>query len=119
MKIRICLLTVIFSLLCLPVTQAQEYGKLRALQQRATFVTNQKNDFIARVLTSYKIPYERNTQNAIVRINIEKKWLDISAIEIVPILKESADKRQQVIAHELYFYTAGGILDLVSELIIR
>jgi hypothetical protein len=119
MKLRICLLMVIFSLLCGPIAQAQEYGKIRALKQRAAFVTNQKNDFVARVLTSYKIPYERDAQGAVVRISLEKSWLDITAIEIVPILKESADTRQQVTAHELYFYTAGGILDLVSELIIR
>ncbi len=119
MKIRIYLLVVIFFFLCGHVAQAQEYGKIRALKQRAAFVTNQKNDFVARVLTSYKIPYERNAQGAIVRINLDKIWLDITAIEIVPILQESADKRQQVTAHELYFYTPGGILDLVSELIIR
>jgi hypothetical protein len=119
MKIRICLLAVIFFLLCLPVSQAQEYGKIRALKQRAAFVTNQKNDFVARVLTSYKIPYERNAQGAVARISLENNWLDITSIEIVPILKESADTRQQVTAHELYFYTADGILDLVSELIIR
>ncbi len=119
MKIRIYLLALIFFLLCGPIAQAQEYGKIRALKQRAAFVTNQKNDFVARVLTSYKIPYERNAQGAIVRINLEKSWLDITAIEIVPILQESADKSQQVTAHELYFYTPGGILDLVSELIIR
>ena len=45
--------------------------------------------------------------------------INITAIEIVPLLRESADKSRQVIAHELYFYTADGILDLVSELIIR
>lgn len=119
MKMRICSLVIIFLLLCLPVARAQEYGKIRALQQRAAFVTNQKNDFVARVLASYKIPYERNAQGAIVRINMERNWLNINAVEIVPILKESADKRQQVTAHELYFYTADGILDLVSELVIR
>ena len=119
MKIRICLLVVILLILCLPVAQAQEYGKIRAMQQRAAFVTIQKNDFVARVLTSYKIPHERNQQGAVVRINIEKNWRDITAIDIVPITEESADKRQQVTAHELYFYTATGILDLVSELIIK
>jgi hypothetical protein len=119
MKIRICLLGVIFSLLFLPCAQAQEYGKIRALRERAQFVTNQKNDFVSRVLTSYKIPYERNAQGMVVRINMESKWLNITAVEIVPLLRESADKSRQVIAHELYFYTADGILDLVSELIIR
>ncbi|PKN66755.1 MAG: hypothetical protein CVU54_17755 [Deltaproteobacteria bacterium HGW-Deltaproteobacteria-12] len=119
MKIRICLLAGIFFLLYGQAAQAQEFGKIRALQQRAAFVTNQKNDFVARVLTSYKIPYERNSQGAVVRINIEKTWFDITAIDIVPVLQESADKRQHVTAHELYFYTAGGILNLVSELIIR
>ena len=119
MKIRICLLMILLSLLYLPVVQAQEYGKLRALKQRADFVTSQKNNFVARVLTSYKIPYERNDQGTVIRINIEKKWLNISSIEIIPLLQESADKSRQVIAHELYFYTADGILDLVSELVIR
>lgn len=120
MKNRIFSLLAIFLLLCGTAAQAQEYGKIRALKQRAAFVTSQKNDFVARVLTSYKIPCERNAQGVVIRINIEKSWLDITNIEIVPILKESADKSRQVIAHELYFYTAGGgILDLVSELIIR
>jgi hypothetical protein len=119
MKVRICLLAVIFLLLCGPVAQAQEYGKIRALQQRAAFVTGQKNEFISRVLTSYKIPYERNAQGMVVRINMESKWLDITSIEVVPVLRESTDKSRQVVAHELYFYTPEGILDLVSELIIR
>ena len=120
MKIRIFLLVSIFLFLCGSAVQAQEYGKIRALKQRAAFVTNQKNDFVARVLTAYKIPFERNAQGVVVRINLEKTWLDITAVEIVPILRESADKSRQVIAHELYFYTAdGNILDLVSELIIR
>jgi len=58
-------------------------------------------------------------RGTVVRVNLEKKWLDITAVKIVPILRESADKSHQVTAHELYFYTADGILDLVSELIIR
>jgi hypothetical protein len=119
MKTSIHLMVVIFFLLCLPLAQAQEYGKIRALQQRAAFVTNQKNDFVARILTSYKIPHERNAEGVIVRINIGQNWLNINAVEIVPILEEAADKREQVVAHELYFYTAEGILDLVSELVIR
>jgi len=65
------------------------------------------------------IPHGRNAQGAIVRINIERNWLDINAIEIVPILKESVYKSRQVTAHELYSYTANGIPGLVSELIIR
>ena len=119
MKIRICLLAMIFFLLHGAAAQAQEFGKMRALQQRAAVVTNQKNDFVARVLTSYRIPYERNSQGAVARIKIEQTWFDITAIDIVPVLQESADKLQHVTAHELYFYTAGGILNLVSELIIR
>lgn len=102
-----------------PIAQAQEYGKIRALQQRAAYVTKQKNDYIIRVLTSYKILHEINEQGVVFRLNMDDKWLDITAIEIVPVLKEAADKRQQVAAHELYFFTADGILDVVSELTIR
>lgn len=119
MKFRTILFIAALLILTQPLAWAQEYGKIRALNQRATYVTNQKNDFVARVLTSYKIPFERNAEGAIVRINLEKGWLDIKAIEIVPILQESTDKSRRVIAHELYFYTADGILDLVSELVIR
>jgi hypothetical protein len=104
---------------CLPFAQAQEYGKIRALQQRAVYVTKLKNDFVARVLTSYSIPHERNDRGIVVRINMDGKWQAVNMIEIVPVLKAAADKRQYVAAHELYFYTADGILDLVSELTIK
>lgn len=119
MKIRILLFVAALLFFTQPLVHAQEYGKIRALNQRAAFVTNQKNDFVAKVLNSYKIPFELNSQGIVVRINLEKKWFDIKAIEIVPILQESADKSRRVTAHELYFYTPDGILDLVSELVIR
>lgn len=54
-----------------------------------------------------------------IRINMDEKWPDIMFIEIVPVLKEAANKTQQVAAHELYFFTAGEMLDVVSEFIIR
>jgi len=117
MKIRIYGLALIFA--CVSAGQAEEYGKIRALQQRAAVVTKLKNDFVAKVLASYTIPYERNAQGTVVRINMDGRWLDVSAIEIVPVLRETADKRQQVAAHELLFSTAGGTLDLLSELMIR
>jgi hypothetical protein len=118
-KITVYLLTVALLIFFLPLAQAQEYGKIRALKERAAYVTKQKNDFVAKVLTSYKIAHEQNTEGVVVRINMDEKWLDVTAIEIVPVLKQAADKRQQVAAHELYFFTADGILDVVSELTIR
>jgi hypothetical protein len=118
-KIEAYLLAAVLLLSFLPLAQAQEYGKIRALKERAAYVTKQKNDFVAKVLTSYKIAHEQNTEGVVVRINMDEKWLDVTAIEIVPVLKQAADKRQQVAAHELYFFTADGILDVVSELTIR
>jgi hypothetical protein len=119
MKLPVCLLIAALLILTLPVAHAQEYGKIRALQQRATYVTKLKNDFVARVLTSYNIPHQRNDQGVVIRINMEGQWQDVSKIEIIPVLKASADKRQSVAAHDLYFYTADGILDLVAELTIK
>lgn len=119
MKALVCLLSFMFFMVAIPAADAQEYGKMRLLKQRAAQITKQKNDFVARVLVSYNIPHERNAEGAVVRINLEGDWQNVNAIEIVPVLKESADKRQQVIAHELYFYTTSGILDLTSELVIR
>lgn len=103
----------------LPLAQAQEYGKIRALNQRAAYVLKQKNDFIIRVLTSYQILHEINEQGAVIRIYVGDKWLEIKAIEIVPVLTESADKSRQVAAHELFFFTDEGILDVTSALTIR
>jgi len=119
MKIRIYLLALIMLFVCLPAVHGQEYGRIRALQERAAFVIKQKNDFVSRVLTSYKIPYERNAEGVVVRIFTDKQWLDVTAIEIVPLLQEGADKRQQVSGQELLFYTSQGVLDLVAEMIIR
>jgi hypothetical protein len=118
-NIFITFCTAVLLFLLIQVVQAQEFGKIRALQQRAAYVTKQKNDFVDRVLTSYKILHEVNDQGVVIRINMDEKWLDITSIEIVPVLKESVGKSQQVAAHELYFFTANGILDVVSELTIR
>ena len=101
------------------MAHAQEYGKIRALQQRAAYVTKLKNDFVTRVLASYTIPHERNAQGAVTRLYVDGQWLDITAVDIVPVVKETADKRQQVTAHELLFYTAEGTLDLMSDLAVR
>ena len=117
MKIR--LLAVMLLLACSPLLYAQEYGRIRALEQRAQLVTKQKNDFVSRVLAAYSIPHERNDGGTVVRIYTDSQWLNITAIEIVPLLREAADKRQEVIGQELFFYTAKGILDLVSEMTIR
>ena len=119
MKIHILLFSFVLLFAYLPAAHAQEYGKIRALEQRAAYVAKQKNDFVARVLTSYKIPHERNDQGIVMRINMEGKWMNIKTIEIVPVIKEATNKSQYVIAHELFFYTDKDILDLVSELTIR
>lgn len=118
MKSMIYLFAVLLSFVSFSPGNAQEYGKIRALQQRATYVVKQKNDFVARVLSSYAIPHERNAQGVVVRINMDGQWLDITAIEIIPVLKV-AETKQHVTAHELFFFTDGGILDLFSDLTIR
>lgn len=118
-KVPMIVLSAVILLSFLPSARAQEYGKIRALHGRAAYVTQQKSDFVARVLSSYKIPHELNEQGVVVRINVDNKWMDITAIEIVPVLKESADRSRQVTAHELYFFTADGILDVISALTIR
>ncbi len=119
-KVSVYLLVLILFSVGLPALHAQEYGKIRALNQRAAYVIKQRNDFVAQVLTSYAIPHERNEQRVVVRIKTDGRWLDVTTIEIVPVLKKAGDKRQQVAAHELFFYTTnGGILNLLSELTIH
>lgn len=120
MKIAVYFLVLIQFSFGLPALHAQEYGKIRAMNQRAIYVINQRNDFVAQVLTSYTILHERNEQGVVVRIKVDGQWLNVTNIEIVPVLKEIGNKQQQVSAHKLFFYTAdGGILDLLSELTIH
>jgi len=119
MKTSTCLLSLIIFFVLLPIVHAQEFGKVRALQQRAAQVTKQKNDFIATVLTSYAVPYERNTQGVVIRINMDGQWQNITSIEIVPVLKDISEKQQKVAAHELFFFTDDGILNLFSDLAIK
>lgn len=117
--IRMIITVMVLLLALAPVAQTQEFGKIRALQERAAYVTKQKNDYVVRVLKSYNIAHEQNEQGVVIRINVDNKWINVTAIEIVPMLKASADKTQQVAAHELFFFTADGILDVVSALTIR
>ena len=119
MKVPIYFCALIIFSIFLSAAHAQEYGKIRALQERAAYVIKQKNDFVAKVLTSYAIPHERNAQGAVVRVHVDGKWLDVATIEIVPMLKETPEKNQQITAHELLFYTANGTLDLLSEPTVR
>ena len=118
MKLMIYLIAAFLSFASFSPGNAQEYGKIRALQQRAAYVVKQKNDFVARVLSSYAIPHERNAQGVVVRINMDGQWRDVTAIEIIPVLK-AEETKQQITAHELFFFTDSGILDLFSDLTIR
>ena len=102
----------------LPQASAQNYGQIRALKRRADTVGHQKNFFVARVLSSYKIPCQITEQGIVARLHIENRWYDVNQIEIVPIMRE-ADGGYQVIAHGIFFYTEGEILHLVSEVTIR
>lgn len=101
-----------------PGLGAQEYGKLRPLNQRALQVVQQRDAFITQVLNTYGIAHQRDPQGAVVRIQVDNRWLDVTTIEIVPVVAELAGQ-QQVTAHELIFTTSGGVLELRSELKIR
>jgi hypothetical protein len=118
MKACISLLALLFFSAGLPAADAQEYGKIRPMNQRAVQVIQQRNTFVTQVLTSYGIAHELNGQGAVVRIKMDGRWLEVTAIEIVPVVEET-DRQRQVTAHELFFTTASGILGLRSELKIR
>ena len=102
----------------LPQTFAQNYGQIRALKHRATTVSQQKNHFVARVLSSYNIPYQRDKQGIVLRLHIDDRWYDVNQIEIVPVTQEG-ENSFKIVAHEIFFYTDKDILHLVSAVTIR
>jgi hypothetical protein len=122
MKRRTVFLNVILScallVLLLPDAWAQDYGQIRALKRRADTVNQQKNNFVARVLHSYNIPCEVTQEGIVARLHIQNRWYDVKQIEIVPVTKE-VEGGYQVIAHEIFFYTEGDTLHLVSAATIR
>jgi hypothetical protein len=118
-KTLIHLLALVLLFVCSTSVHAQEYGKIRALQQRVTQVIQQKNDFVAGVLTSYAIPHELNAQGIVTRISMDGRWLNVTAIDIVPITGEMSGKNRRLAYHELLFHTADGVLDLLSDLAVR
>ncbi len=122
MKRRTVLLNIIFTcglaVLLLPDAWAQDYGQIRALKNRAETVNQQKNHFVAQVLHSYNIPCQVTAEGIVARLHIQNRWYDVNQIEIVPVTRE-VEGGYQVIAHEIFFYTEGDILHLVSAATIR
>ena len=104
--------------LLLPDTWAQNYGQIRALKSRADTVNQQKNHFVAQVLHSYNIPCQVTEEGIVARLHIQNRWYDVKQIEIVPVTRE-VEGGFQVIAHEIFFYTEGDILHLVSAATIH
>ena len=104
--------------LLLPDAWAQNYGQIRALKSRADTVNQQKNHFVAQVLHSYNIPCQVTEEGIVARLHIQNRWYDVKQIEIVPVTRE-VEGGFQVIAHEIFFYTEGDILHLVSPATIR
>jgi hypothetical protein len=103
----------------LPAVHAQEFGKIRAREERTAQVLRQRNDFVAQVLTSYAIPHQLNDQGIVVRIHVDNRWLEVNAIDIVPLVEDDAGKPRRVAAHRLLFQTSQGVMELLSELTIR
>ena len=122
MKGRTVFLKIILScaliVLLLPDAWGQNYGQIRALKSRAETITQQKNHFVAQVLHSYNIPCQLTEEGIVARLHIQNRWYDVKQIEIVPVTKE-AEGGYQVIAHDIFFYTDGDILHLVSAATIR
>ena len=122
MKGRTVLLKILlfFALLVLvnPQVGAQNYGQIQAMKDRAETVTRQKNHFVVQVLRSYNIPCKVTEEGIVAQLHIQNHWYDVKQIEIVPITRE-IEGGYEVIAHEIFFYTEGDILHLVSAVKIQ
>ena len=122
MKRRNVFLKIILScallVLLLPDLWAQNYGQIRAMKNRAETVTRQKNHFVVQVLRSYNIPCKVTEEGIVAQLHIQNHWYDVKQIEIVPVTRD-IEGGYEVIAHEIFFYTEGDILHLVSAAKIR
>jgi hypothetical protein len=118
-RLTISLILLLSVLPPVPLPAASEnYGQIRALKQRAHTVVQRKNDFVARVLQSYNIRFQRTQQGVVNRLQIGGQWQNVTQVEIVPLVRERS-AGPQLVAHEIYFYTEKEILHLVSAITIR
>lgn len=78
------------------------YGQLRAPGRRAATITQQKNDFVARVLYSRKIADQRKEKGVVVCLQLGNEWRDVDRIEIVPLVQEG-DRGLNVVSTRSFF----------------
>ena len=104
--------------LLLPDLWAQNYGQIRALKNRAENVTRQKNHFVFQVLRSYNISCKLTEEGIVAQLHVQNHWYNVNQIEVVPVTRE-IEGGYEVIAHEIFFYTEGDILHLVSAVKIQ
>ena len=113
-------------LIILFATRAETYATpekplrvLQVMKDRAETITRLKNEFVKKLLDSYRIPYEADPKGVILRIKMDGQWKEVKVIEIVPEVKDGQGGIQRI-THNIYFYVRSGeVLHLTSEINIK
>ncbi|HUT69455.1 MAG TPA: hypothetical protein VMW89_02160 [Desulfatiglandales bacterium] len=106
------------SLFVAPMVHARSPGQIKAMNQRADTVINQKNRFVIKVLQQYGMSCETDINGMITRINAHGDWVPVRKLDIVPVPKEGGEA-DKVVGHEVLIYTDGETVRLFSEIKVR
>jgi hypothetical protein len=106
------------SLLLAPRAEGRSPGQIKAMNQRADTVIRQKNQFMTKVLRKHGISCETDIKGMITRINAHGDWVAVRKLDIVPVPKEGGDA-DEVVGHEVLFYTDGETVRLYSDIKVR
>ena len=118
MKLRSGFFVLIFllcSLWLIPLPLATAQGQLRAMEERADTVNKRKNRFVARVLDQHRINYLVDRHGIITQIRVTGDWLKVMRLDVVPMVKLGGQV-DEVVGHEIFVYTEGETVRLLSFL---
>lgn len=115
----LCLTVLVFSVFSLTsILHARSPGQIKAMKERAETVTKRKNRFVAKVLKQHDILYRVNRSGIVTHINATGEWLSVRRLDIVPMVRYGAEV-DEVVGHEIFIYTDGETVRLLSYLKVR
>ena len=115
----LCLTLFLFSVFSLISSlHARSPGQIKAMEERAETVTKRKSRFVAKVLDQHNILYRVNKSGIVTHVNATGEWVAVRRLDILPMVRYGGDV-DEVVGHEIFIYTDGETVRLLSYLKVR
>lgn len=88
------------------------------MEERADTVSKRKNRFVTRILDQQRINYLVDRHGIITQISVTGNWLKVMRLDVVPMVKLGG-RVDEVVGHEIFIYTEGETIRVLSILKAR